>query len=191
MPRAASHAAQAAAAPPAPRPRRSRPARRSSDSHATRSTARGRSSTARPGSRPAGAAGARGAVVRFPTPATRLLDRVHPGRVWVALVGALLVGIVFFNVSLLELNGGIAKTSERVTELKRQNSDLRLDVARLGSAERIERRAAALGFYLPEPNEVTYLSAEPAADAPTAATALDGGAAELSADGSAATYPPG
>jgi cell division protein FtsL len=95
----------------------------------------------------------------------------------VGLVGALLAGIVFFNVSLLELNGGIARTSERVTELKRQNSDLRLEVARLGSTDRIERRAAALGFYLPQPNDVTYLEAEPEADGPAAAQALDGEAA--------------
>src|SRR5918996_335342 len=139
MPRAATHAAQAAAAAPVP----TRPARRST---AARSTARRRPATARPA---AGAARAGGAVVRLPVPGAGWLDRLHPSRVWVALVGALLAGIVFFNVSLLELNGGIAKTSERVTELKRQNDDLRLEVARLGSTERIERRAAALGFYLP------------------------------------------
>jgi cell division protein FtsL len=130
-------------------------------------------------------------VVRLPVPGAGWLDRLHPSRVWVALVGALLAGIVFFNVSLLELNGGIAKTSERVTELKRQNDDLRLEVARLGSTERIERRAAALGFYLPQPNEVTYLESEPEADDSGAAAALDGIVAGAPTEFEPASYPPG
>src|SRR5207247_2392199 len=78
---------------------------------------------------------------------------------WIALVGVLLVGIVFFNVSLLELNSGIARTSERATTLKRENARLRVQLARLGSSERIQRVAAARGLVLPAPNEVRYLRA--------------------------------
>ncbi len=116
-------------------------------------------------------------MVRLPVPGAGWLDRLHPSRAWVGLLGALLAGIVFFNVSLLELNGGIADTSERVTELKRQNSDLRLKVARLGSPERIERRAAALGFYLPQPKEIAYLESDAEEDDRAAAQVLDGEAA--------------
>jgi cell division protein FtsL len=71
----------------------------------------------------------------------------------------LLVGIVFFNVSLLELNSGIARTSERTSTLKRENTRLRVKLARLGSSERIQRVAAERGLVLPAPAEVRYLHA--------------------------------
>jgi cell division protein FtsL len=87
------------------------------------------------------------------------LDRLLRGRGWIALVGVLLVGIVFFNVSLLELNSGIARTSERASTLKRENARLRVQLARLGSSERIQRVAAARGLVLPAPGEVRYLRA--------------------------------
>ena len=87
------------------------------------------------------------------------LDRLLRGRGWIALVGVLLVGIVFFNVSLLELNSGIARTSERATTLKRENARLRVQLSRLGSSERIQRVAAARGLVLPAPDEVRYLRA--------------------------------
>jgi cell division protein FtsL len=87
------------------------------------------------------------------------LDRLLRGRVWIALVGVLLVGIVFFNVSLLELNSGIAQTSQRTGTLKRDNARLRVELARLGSSERIQRVAAARGLVLPAPGEVRYLKA--------------------------------
>ena len=87
------------------------------------------------------------------------LDRLLRGRIWIGLVGVLLVGIVFFNVSLLELNSGIARTSERATTLRRDNARLRVMLARLGSSERIQRVAAARGLVLPAPGEVRYLRA--------------------------------
>ena len=87
-------------------------------------------------------------------------------------VGALLAGIVFFNVSLLELNAGIARTSERAAALKRQNASLRTQVAELGSSERIQETATARGFVLPSPGDVEYLRADPALDAERAAKTM-------------------
>jgi hypothetical protein len=89
--------------------------------------------------------------------ATLLLDSILRGRAWVALVGALLAGIVFLNVSVLELNRGIASTSARTAKLERANSRIRGKVADLGSAERIQSMAEARGYILPLPGEVTYL----------------------------------
>jgi hypothetical protein len=89
--------------------------------------------------------------------ATLLLDSILRGRAWVALVGALLAGIVFLNVSVLELNRGIASTSARTAKLERANSRMRGKVADLGSAERIQSMAEARGYILPLPGEVTYL----------------------------------
>jgi cell division protein FtsL len=98
-----------------------------------------------------------------------VLDALLSGQGWIALVGLLLVGIVFFNVGLLELNRNITGTSQRVTEIKRENAKLRLDVARLGSSERIQTAAAAEGLVLPAPGDVRYLKIDPTIDARRAA----------------------
>jgi cell division protein FtsL len=99
----------------------------------------------------------------------RVLDALLSGRGWIALIGVLLVGIVFFNVDLLQMNRDIAKTAERASALKRENARLRLDVARLASSERIQEAAAGLGLVLPAPGEVRYLKARPVLDARRAA----------------------
>jgi cell division protein FtsL len=98
-----------------------------------------------------------------------LLDALLHGRGWIGLVGVLLVGIVFFNVALLELNRGIAHTAERAAVLERANSRLRLSVARLGSTERIQRVAGQRGLVMPAPGDVHYLRLHPRADGRLAA----------------------
>lgn len=97
-------------------------------------------------------------------PRSPFVDRLLTGRVWIVLLAVLLAGIVTANVALLEMNAGIAQTTEKVTALKRENSRLRLQAARLGSSERIQRAAADLGLVLPAPGEVRYLEARPTED---------------------------
>jgi cell division protein FtsL len=99
----------------------------------------------------------------------RVLDALLSGRGWIALIGVLLVGIVFFNVDLLQMNRDIAMNAERASALKRENARLRLDVARLASSERIQEAAAGQGLVLPAPGEVRYLKARPVLDARRAA----------------------
>jgi cell division protein FtsL len=86
----------------------------------------------------------------------RILDALLAGRGWIVLVFILLAGIVFFNVDLLQLNREIAASTERAAELKRSNASLRVELARLGSSERIQELALEEGFYLPQPGEVLY-----------------------------------
>src|SRR3954462_11567542 len=88
-----------------------------------------------------------------------LLDRVLRGPLYIALIGILLAGIVFFNVDVLELNHGIAHTDARATQLKRDNSALMLRLAQLGASERIQRVALEHGLVLPQPGDVRYLRA--------------------------------
>lgn len=90
-----------------------------------------------------------------------LLDRVLRGPLYIALVGVLLAGIVFFNVDVLELNHGIASTDARSVQLKRENAALTLRLAQLGSSERIQSVALARGLVLPQPGDVRYLRAQP------------------------------
>jgi cell division protein FtsL len=115
---------------------------------------------------------ARHAPVSARSRARGVLDALLYGRAWIALVGVLLAGIVFFNVDLLQMNRDIAVTSKRVAEVKRENARLRLELARLVSSERIQEAAAARGLVLPAPGEVRYLRADPTVDARRAASRL-------------------
>jgi cell division protein FtsL len=120
----------------------------------------------RPTRRPAPQRRRSGAIAR---PATRvavprfdgiaMLDRLLRGPAYIALVGILLAGIVFFNVDVLELNHGIARTDTRSSQLKRENAALTLKLAKLGSSERIQRMALDQGLVLPQPGDVRYLRA--------------------------------
>jgi hypothetical protein len=102
-----------------------------------------------------------------------LLDRLLRGRAWVFLIGALLAGIVFLNVSVLELNRGIAQTDAAAEKLERKNSLLREKVASLDSAERIQELAEARGYVLPAPGAVQYLDPNRAKDAKLAAQRIE------------------
>ena len=151
-------AARAATAP-APRRAPARPAPRRKPAQPRRGTTRPapkRRATARPAGRRAKAAARLAAIPRSP-----FVDRLLTGRIWIVLLAVLLAGIVTANVSLLEMNSGIAQTTEKVAALKRENSRLRLEAAKLGSSERIQRAAADLGLVLPAPGEVRYLEARP------------------------------
>ena len=119
-----------------------------------------------------------------------LLDALLAGRGWIALIGVLLAGIVFFNVDLLQMNRDIARDAERAAALKRENGRLRLDMARLASSERIQEAAARLGLVLPAPGEVRYLRVRPGLDARRAARAISEPDGLFSAPSAALAVPP-
>jgi hypothetical protein len=122
-----------------------------------------------------------------------VLDRLLRGRGWVMLIGLLLAGIVFLNVSVLELNRGIASTTSRAAQLEAQNSQLRTRLANVASAEAIQRAAEALGFVLPQPGDIGYLRPSPGdarAAARRLAEAAQSGAAPASAPASATPVAP-
>jgi cell division protein FtsL len=98
----------------------------------------------------------------------RILDALLTGRVWIALVGVLLAGIVFFNVDLLRMDRDITRMADRSDQLKRENARIREEGAHLGSSERIQEAAAELGLVLPAPGDVRYLKSNPKLDARTA-----------------------
>lgn len=78
-----------------------------------------------------------------------LLARLIGGRLWIPLVAAGLIGIVFMQVSMLRLNAGISRDVDRASILERDNATLRADVSRLESGERIDRMAGQLGMVEP------------------------------------------
>jgi hypothetical protein len=103
-----------------------------------------------------------------------LIVRLTHGRVWIAVLSVLLIGIVALNVAILSLNAGAGAAGEKIDALERQNSALRAEVAEKLSSVRVEQEAAALGMYVPTPKHTTYVQARDG-DAKRAATALDGG----------------
>jgi cell division protein FtsL len=99
----------------------------------------------------------------------RLIDGLLRGRLWVGFIGALLAGIVFLNVSLLQLNQDIARAGKQSTALDRQNATLRERLAALDSSERIQRLASARGMLMPAPGQYHYVTARPWRDGALAA----------------------
>ena len=89
-----------------------------------------------------------------------VLDALLSGRGWIALVGVLLAGIVFFNVDLLQMNREITQMADKAAAVKRENDRLRHDYARLASSERIQEAAAA------DPTAIDPAAVDPAATEP-------------------------
>ena len=82
-------------------------------------------------------------------PDNRWVDRLLRGRAWIWLIGIMLGGIVFMQVSLLKLNSGISRSVETAATLERVNAGLETEVARLSSGERIQRAAAGEDMVAP------------------------------------------
>jgi len=92
-------------------------------------------------------------------PDHRLLDRLIGGRVWIALIGTLLVGIVTLQLSLLKLNAGIGRAVEHSAVLEQGNAALAAEVSRLSDPQRILDRAAAEGFVTPVQGTPIFVTA--------------------------------
>jgi hypothetical protein len=100
------------------------------------------------------------AVTRVVTLAdSRLLRRLVHGRLWIPLVAAGLMGIVFMQVSMLKLNAGIGRAVQSASTLERQNASMRADVSRMESGERIDDVAHGLGMVVPADGGEHYVSA--------------------------------
>ncbi|MDX6678416.1 MAG: hypothetical protein QOE31_2468, partial [Solirubrobacteraceae bacterium] len=98
-------------------------------------------------------------TVALDVSASRFMDRVVRGRVWIAVIAVSLFGLVAMQVSLLKLNTGIGRAVQTVSTLDRSNSALRSDITRLSAAERIQPLAEAQGLVMPAPADVAYLRA--------------------------------
>jgi hypothetical protein len=97
-------------------------------------------------------------------PDLRLVDRLLRGRAWVWVIGILLGGIVFMQVTLLKLNTGISNAVTTAATLERVNAGLETEVARLSSGERIQATAADQDMVAPPAGDVGYLTARPDRD---------------------------
>jgi hypothetical protein len=165
----AATARSAPAARPAPRakPRRKPPAKRRSRPAASRTRA-----TQAPAGRlvrpalagaalfPQAAMRSAGAVRDFSD--SSLIVRLTRGRGWIAVLCALLGGIVALNVLSLSLTAGSGQTSLQIDELKTEVSSLQARIEEKLSAIKVEDEAVRLGLANPDPQAITFLRANDA-----------------------------
>jgi cell division protein FtsL len=105
-------------------------------------------------------------------PDARWLDRLLRGQGWIVLIGIALMGIVAMQVTLLKMNTGIGESIERAGALERHNADLRAEVSRLSSEERIETQAQRLGMVMPDAGAFRYVTVRGERDARRAAAVM-------------------
>ncbi|MCW3001013.1 MAG: hypothetical protein JWQ20_311, partial [Conexibacter sp.] len=103
---------------------------------------------------------------------SRLLDRLVRGQLWIPLVAAGLMGIVFMQVTMLKFNAGIGRAVQTASTLERQNANLRSDVSRMESGDRIDSVAHGLGMVVPADGGEHYVRAGTADTAARAAQAM-------------------
>lgn len=89
-------------------------------------------------------------------PARRLLG----GRGVIAVLGALLLGLVFLQVSLLKLNTAISVNVERAAQLERDSAQARATVSKLDAGRRIQDAAGQLGMVMPAAGSICFLAAQ-------------------------------
>ena len=94
--------------------------------------------------------------------------RLSSGRVWIALLGLLLAGIVALNVATLSLNASAGQIEADHQTLRNENSGLRRRLAERLSNDKVQAAAAGMGLSSPNPQEITYRKADPDAVAAAA-----------------------
>ncbi len=84
------------------------------------------------------------------------------GILWIAVVGALLAGIVAVNVLVLRLNVQLDDLGHSRAELKAEIASARAQLSSASANQRIETEAASkLGLAPADPNATTYLRLVP------------------------------
>jgi hypothetical protein len=96
----------------------------------------------------AGHAG-RAAVAVTQLPESGLIHRLTRGRIWIGVLGVLLVGIVALNVVTLSFAASSGKVDAKNTALGKENSMLQSRVAQKYGQARLRSEAGALGLKMP------------------------------------------
>jgi hypothetical protein len=106
------------------------------------------------------AVGTATAVRQFPD--SPLMVRMTQGRLWIAVLGVLLVGIVGLNVFTLSLTAEAGHVDQNVVALEKENSILRSRDAQRSGAGRVRHDAGAIGLEMAAVDQVS--SIEPSRD---------------------------
>jgi hypothetical protein len=101
------------------------------------------------------AVGTAAAVRQFPD--STLMVRLTRGRLWIGVLGVLLVGIVGLNVFTLSIAASAGHIDQNIQALEKENSILRSRDARLSGTARIRHQAGALGLEMAAVDQVAAL----------------------------------
>jgi|GEM_PF-1008984 len=94
------------------------------------------------------------AVGRLPeSPAVR---RISQSRLWIAVIGVLLIGIVLVNVLTVSYGAMASRVETNIEKLERQNSILTSATTRALSMPRVRNAAAEAGMLVPATTEIKY-----------------------------------
>ena len=92
-------------------------------------------------------------------PDHRIVDRLLRSRLCIWVIGLMLGGIVFMQVSLLRMNTGITNAVQTQTTLERKNSILQADIAKITAGDRVREAALAENMIPPQAGDTRYLTA--------------------------------
>lgn len=151
---------------PLPRPKatpRSRPKTAAAPNAKPRAKARPARAPQRrsaPAHRPGGqlipiAVGTAAAVRRLPD--SGLVVRMTRGRLWIGVLGVLLVGIVGLNVVTLSIAASAGHVAENVGALEKENLMLNGRNAQRSGVSRVRNAASAIGLGTPQVDEVAAI----------------------------------
>jgi len=101
---------------------------------------------------------------------------ISRSRVWIAIIGILLTGLVTINVMTVSYGASSSKIDAQIQSLERRNAILRSTETEMLSMPRVHDAAVAAGMTSPDPEEVRYLHYKPGDIAAAAARlAAEGG----------------
>lgn len=103
----------------------------------------------------------RTAVAVRQLPDSSLVVRMTQGRLWIGVLGVLLVGIVALNVATLSFAAASGQIDEQITALEKENSMLESREAERFSTARVRGEAGALGLAMPNLEEPRLIQYEP------------------------------
>jgi hypothetical protein len=86
--------------------------------------------------------------------------RLAGGVAWIALVAALLSGIVALNVAVLRLNLQLDDLGSKQTQLRTENAELRAQAAIGAVPETIRTDAYEQGYRAVDPSRIRYIELE-------------------------------
>jgi len=87
--------------------------------------------------------------------------RVANGVVWIVVIAALLVGVVFMNVAVLRLNIKLDQLGRDRTQLQADNAALASELSSAQAAARVQAQARVAGLGQALASQTTYLNLRP------------------------------
>lgn len=127
---------------------------------------RSRSAPTRRGARSARRGQGRRLVGRTAQAVTHLPDSgavvgISRGRLWIAVIGILLIGIVGINLLTVSYGSTASRLETQIQTLERRNTILRSSEMSATSMPRVREAALADGMVVPETDEIVYRSFSP------------------------------